>query len=204
MLEPGTRVDIILDGYGCTSNVNPTVSANSVSQTPAEAGPTHGHGARRPALARATQRHRRAAAWAHRCGLGGASCGNEGRLGDWECTHSRDFYSGTARRDHSDESGSGSRPGHSGIQERGAHTVAHGLPPSQRVRAARLQSWSAKGSHRSTVNSQQSTADSQQQGRQASSPTRPIRTAPVRAIADGASRQEEVHEGNHSPRGPGA
>lgn len=52
------------------------------------------------------------------------------------------------------------------FKKMGAHTVAHGRPPSQRVRAARLQSWSAKG-HRSRV-----TANSKQESVK-SDPTNP-------------------------------
>lgn len=193
MFEPGTRVDVILDRYGCAY---PPVSATPCPvSTPSEATPTHGPWARRPAPERATQRHRRASVWAHHCGQAGASCGNEGRHGDWECTHSPGFYSDTATG-HSDESGSRYHGRGSGFKRRsgrgGAHTVVHGLPPSQRVRAARL--WCSHRQHmvkQSTVNSQhQSTAVQRQQeaskraseqaSEQAStsSPTRPIRAEP--------------------------
>lgn len=78
-----------------------------------------------------------------------------------------------------------------GISEERTHTVAHGLPPSQRVRAARLQSWSARG-HRSTTTSQWGPKHQASKASIKSDPTNPDSAGPGH---HGGSSRHEVHEG---------
>jgi hypothetical protein len=146
---------------------------------------------------RARRRHRREVASAHHCGLALASCGNEDRHVGLECTHSLGSYSDTARKRHSGEfSGSRSRPGVSRFNKRGRLQ----LHTAWRRHTGSEQPGCGHGQPAITGGQQ---VIRRVDSKQASSPTRAIRSAPERCRSEPGREShkaiQDAHEGSHSP-----